>query len=126
MTSPSISPEVWALFCVTVAMDILGQTGFKLGLERRSAGLEGRAFWLSVVTNPWVLGGLCAYALEMSCWLQVVSHAPLSVVGPLAALSYVGVVLAGKFFLGEQPGVRRWAGAGLVTFGAALLGASTL
>ena len=38
--------------------------------------------------------------------------------------SYVGAVLAGKVLLGETAGPRRWAGAGLVTLGAALVGSS--
>jgi len=120
----SISPLVWGLFAVTVVMEVWGQTAFKLGLARLPAHLSGRAFWVRIILNPWVVGGFLGYAVEMVCWLYVVGHAPLSVVGPMAAISYVGVVLAGKWFLGERPGVRRWAGAGLVTFGAAILGSS--
>jgi drug/metabolite transporter (DMT)-like permease len=42
----------------------------------------------------------------------------------MAALSYVGTVLTGRLFLGERPRARRWLGAGLVTIGAGLVGAS--
>jgi uncharacterized membrane protein len=42
----------------------------------------------------------------------------------MAATAYVGAVITGRLFLGEQAGFRRWLGAGLVTLGAALVGAS--
>ena len=125
----TISPLVWGLFAVTVAMDMWGQIAFKLGLNslaRRPAGQSagGPASWWAMVIHPWILAGLAGYGLEMVCWLYVVGHAPLTVIGPMAAIAYVGVVLAGKLFLHEQPDLRRWVGAGLVSLGAAILGFS--
>ncbi len=125
----SISPLVWGLFAVTVAMDMWGQIAFKLGLngldQAVSRGSGSRVgFWFAVVANPWVMAGFAGYVVEMLCWLYVVGHAPLSVIGPMAAIAYVGVVLAGKLFLHEQPDLRRWVGAGLVSLGAAILGVS--
>ncbi len=119
-----MSPLVWMLFSMTVALDVWGQTAFKLGLDRMPAGIGGGRFWIAVATNPWVIGGFLGYCLEACCWMYVMGHAPLSVVGPMAATSYVGAVLTGKLVLGERAGRRRWIGAGLVTIGAALVGSS--
>lgn len=119
-----MSPLVWTLFFCTVCLDVWGQTAFKLGLDRLPQGAIGSAFWKALAASPWVVTGFLSYAVEACCWLYVVGHAPLSVVGPMAALAYVGAVLAGRLFLGEVAGRRRWIGAGLVTFGAALVGAS--
>lgn len=118
-----MTPIVWSLFFLTVILDVWGQTAFKRGLDRIE-GSEGHAFWIGVATSPWVIAGFLSYCVEAVAWMYVLGHAPLSVVGPMAALSYVGAVLSGRLFLGEQAGARRWLGAGLVTFGAALLGAS--
>jgi drug/metabolite transporter (DMT)-like permease len=118
-----MTPVVWSLFFLTVVLDVWGQTAFKLGLDRIE-GAEGRAFWLGCLTSPWVIGGFLGYCVEAVAWMYVLGHAPLSVVGPMAALSYVAAVISGRLFLGETAGARRWIGAGLVTFGAALLGAS--
>ena len=114
----------WFLFGLTVVLDVFGQTAFKLGLDRIGGAAVGRAFWRGVATSPWVLAGFLGYCLEAASWMYVLGHAPLSIVGPMAALSYVGAVLAGRLFLGETPGARRWLGAGLVTLGAGLVGAS--
>ncbi|MGZ3402082.1 MAG: EamA family transporter [Phenylobacterium sp.] len=114
----------WSLFALTVLIDVFGQTAFKLGLKGMKQGVSGAAFWRAVATSPWVLAGFGAYCVEAMSWMYVLGHAPLSIVGPMAALSYVGAVLTGRLFLGERPRARRWLGAGLVTIGAGLVGAS--
>jgi len=118
-----MSHLVWALFALTVALDVFGQTAFKFGLEE-IGDLPGVAFWRGITTSPWVVAGFLGYCVEAASWMYVVGHAPLSVVGPMAALSYVGAVLAGRLFLGEVPRPRRWIAAALVTIGAGLVGAS--
>jgi drug/metabolite transporter (DMT)-like permease len=114
----------WFLFALTVALDVFGQTAFKLGLDTIGDTPAGAAFWRGVATSPWVLAGFAGYCVEAVSWMYVLGHAPLSIVGPMAALSYVGAVLAGRLVLGERPRARRWLGAGLVTIGAGLVGAS--
>ena len=114
----------WLLFSLTVLLDVFGQTAFKLGLDGLAEGLEGAAFWRGVATSPWIAAGFLGYCVEAVSWMYVLGHAPLSIVGPMAALSYVGAVLTGRLFLGERPRARRWIGAGLVTLGAGLVGAS--
>lgn len=119
-----MSMLTWALFFATVCLDVWGQTAFKRGLDAIPDGTEGLQFWRAVALSPWVITGFLSYGVEACCWMWVMGHAPLSVVGPMAALSYVGAVLTGRIFLGEHAGKRRWAGAALVTFGAALVGSS--
>jgi drug/metabolite transporter (DMT)-like permease len=113
----------WFLFALTVALDVFGQTAFKLGLDAIGEA-AGAAFWRGVAGSPWVLAGFAGYCVEAVSWMYVLGHAPLSIVGPMAALSYVGAVVTGRVILGERPRARRWLGAGLVTLGAGLVGAS--
>jgi drug/metabolite transporter (DMT)-like permease len=119
-----LSLLVWTLFFLTVILNVWGQTAFKFGLNRTTDGLSTGAFWMSVAVNPWVIGGFLGYCIEACCWMYVMGHAPMSVVGPMAATSYVGVVITGALLLGERAGRRRWIGAALVTLGAALVGTS--
>lgn len=118
-----MSALVWGLFALTVILDVFGQTAFKLGLDRLGE-TGGLAFWRALLRSPWIAAGFLGYCVEAVSWMYVVGHAPLSVVGPMAALSYVGAVLSGRLFLGETPRPRRWIAAGLVTIGAGLVGAS--
>ena len=119
-----MNPVAWFLFGLTVLLDVFGQTAFKLGLDGIAEGAQGRAFWRGVAASPWVIAGFLGYCVEAVSWMYVLGHAPLSIVGPMAALSYVGAVLTGRLFLGERPRARRWIGAGLVTIGAGIVGAS--
>lgn len=123
MATAPIAGLVWGLFGLTVALDVFGQTAFKLGLDR-VGDAAGMAFWRSVATSPWIVAGFLGYSVEAVSWMYVLGHAPLTVVGPMATLSYVGAVLSGRLFLGERPRRRRWIAAGLVTIGAGLVGAS--
>jgi drug/metabolite transporter (DMT)-like permease len=118
-----LSQLVWILFALTLTLDVFGQTAFKLGLDRLGED-GGAAFWKAVARSPWITAGFLGYCVEAVAWMYVVGHAPLSVVGPMATLSYVGAVLSGRLFLGERPRARRWLAAGLVTIGAGLVGAS--
>ena len=90
-----MSLTIWLLFALTVVLDVWGQTAFKLGLVRISTNASGAVFWQGVALNPWIITGIAGYAAEAFCWMYVLGHAPLSVVGPMAALAYVGAVLAG-------------------------------
>lgn len=119
-----MSTLVWILFACTVVLDVWGQSAFKIGLNQIEASNAPAPFWLQVPRNPWIIAGFLSYVFEACCWMYVVGHAPLSVVAPMAALSYVGAVAAGCLFLKERAGAKRWLGAGLVTIGAGLLAAS--
>ena len=99
---------IWALFGATVVLDVWGQTAFKIGLTEIERAGSHAPFWRSVARNQWIYVGCLGYALEACCWMYVVGHAPLSVVGPMAALSYVGAVAAGRLFLNERASARRW------------------
>jgi drug/metabolite transporter (DMT)-like permease len=119
-----VSALIWTLFTLAIALDVAGQTAFKLGLGGVEGRTEGLAFWRALITNPWILAGVAGYVIEGGAWIYVLGHAPLSVVGPMAALAYVGTVLSSSLLLGEVVGPRRWLGTLFVSLGAALLASS--
>lgn len=120
-----MAPAVWAVFALTLSLDVLGQTAFKLGLRAIGDASRGSAFWLAIAKSPWIAAGVAGYAIEAGTWMYVLGHAPMSVVGPMAALAYVGALVAGRVALGERLHADRIGGAMLVTVGAALLALTT-
>jgi drug/metabolite transporter (DMT)-like permease len=112
-----VTPLLVLLFALTVALDVFGQTAFKLGLSQPSEA----ALWRRVLTSPLTMAGFFAYGIELLLWLAVLSRAPLSVAFPLAALAYVGVLATSRLVLGERVSARRWLGASIVTLGVALV-----
>lgn len=119
----AISNWVWGLFAVTILLDVGGQTAFKLGLAPISAS-RGARFWEALASSPLVVAGVAIYGLEACTWMYVLGHAPMSVVGPMAALSYVGAVVTASRLLRERVSRSRWWGAVLVSVGSACLAAS--
>jgi len=112
------------LVALTVLLDVAGQLGFKLGVERAptpAAGLGGLRFWSLLLRQPGLLMGVLAYALEFFLWLAVLSTVALSIAFPLASLSYCGVLIASRIVLKEAVSRRRWLGCGLISIGAALV-----
>lgn len=112
-----MTPFLVLLFALTVLLDVVGQTLFKLGLSRPSDA----PLWRRVLLSPVTMAGFLAYGVELLLWLAVLSRAPLSLAFPLAALAYVGVLAASRLVLGEPVSARRWAGACIVTLGVALV-----
>ncbi len=116
-------PVTILLLLGSVCCDVIGQVCFKLGVghEHADAGRGARAFLLRLVGSPWVALGVVVYALEFVLWFAALSRAPLSFAFPVAALSYVGVVLASRFVLRERVSLRRWLGTAAIVIGVALV-----
>jgi drug/metabolite transporter (DMT)-like permease len=123
-----MSSAIIGLFALTIVLEVTGQLCFKIGLERRPEPRSPAGFgqfWRRIFSSSWLWGGIAAYALEIGLWLAVLAHAPLSLVFPLASLSYCGVLLASRIVLKEVVSPRRWAGAALITLGVATIGIGT-
>ena len=81
-------------------------------------------FHITLFTNPYVLFALGLYAISVLLWLVVLSRVPLSYAYPMVSLSYVLVVLASKWILGESISWIRWVGVFLICSGVALISRS--
>ncbi|MGN6313959.1 MAG: EamA family transporter [Rhodanobacteraceae bacterium] len=107
----------------SVTCDVIGQVCFKLGVGHHDApqprGITG--LLQRVIGSRWIAVGVLVYAVEFVLWFAALSRAPLSFAFPVAALSYVGVVLASRWILREQVSLRRWLGTAAIVIGVALV-----
>ena len=108
----------------TIACDIAGQLCFKIGLDSSSDRGSAGPIWWRVGSSSLIWLGVAVYAVEIAAWLFVLSRLPLSLAFPLAALSYCGIAIAGRFVLHERVSGRRWVGTFLIALGAAIVGMS--
>jgi drug/metabolite transporter (DMT)-like permease len=92
-----------------------GQVLFKIG----AAGARS----LPDFVNPGVAGGLVAYGVGTLLWIYALSKAPLTVVYPYTAVTFVLVYLAGAFILREPVPIRAIGGLLLVMGGLFLINA---
>lgn len=102
--------------------DILLSRGMKQVGEVNSLRLR---FLLSifrrVITNISVIGGIACMSVAFFSLLTVLSWAPISLVSPATALSYVVNTIGAKYYLNEEINKGRLMGTLLVCLGVAFL-----
>lgn len=108
--------SVYSMLIAATMCGAIGQVFFKLGANGRNGLLE--------FVNPWILAGLAAYGLSTMLWIFSLSRAPLTVVYPFTALTFVIVYLAGVLVLGEAASARSITGICVVLVGLYLISTS--
>jgi multidrug transporter EmrE-like cation transporter len=117
-------------FIVVLALLIFGSTGGEIaitygmkatGEPERLRPKELLQFLARALGNGWFWVGAPMMALAFYALLVLLSWAPISLVIPASALSYVVGTLGAKYILGEQISIARWAGVLLVCLGVALV-----
>ncbi|MDZ4242513.1 MAG: multidrug resistance protein [Candidatus Omnitrophota bacterium] len=88
------------IFC-SVAGQVLLRTGAR-GLAEAGPGPGGNfSWWVSALTNGWILAGLAAWAVSTAAWILVLKDTPLSLAYGLTSLNYVLIPTAAWILLRE-------------------------
>jgi drug/metabolite transporter (DMT)-like permease len=77
-----------------------------------------------MLSNIFIILGLCAYALSAIFWMGALSTLDLSFSYPLISLSYVIVAVLAFFVFKENITLIRWGGIFLIIFGSFLISRS--
>lgn len=117
----SIALILW--FVVSVICDVAGQLAFKIGADRLP-DIKGWPLIRAMVSDPWTLGGVAIYIVEIFVWLRILAEAPLSVAFPIGSLNFLGVTLASHLLLKERVGFRQWLGTVLIMLGVVIVARS--
>lgn len=114
---------VGVVVLATVAGDVLQSLEMKRhGEVRFSKGRLSRAI-AHLIRQRYLALAIFCMAISFFAFMKLLSFADLSFAVPASAASFVLETILAKFVLGEQVNLRRWAGAGLVACGVALLAA---
>jgi len=116
------------MILIAVGMEVVGQILYKSGINRMQ-GFEGSPFAvipvlkfaMAALSNWRVLAGIGVYCLQAGVWWAVLSRADLSYAFPLTSMSYVLLLMASRWYLGEHISLTRWLGALAVVFGVYLI-----
>lgn len=104
--------------------DIAITHGMKaIGEPARLRPREVLQFLGRAVGNGWFWTGVPLMASSFFALLVLLSWAPISLVIPASALSYVAGTFGAKYILGEDVSPARWAGVIFVCIGVALVAA---
>lgn len=122
----SRSGLLWVAACAAIVA--LANVALRLCMEKSGvklfsngiAGIAGEI--VGLVREPRFYVAIASYAVAMLIWFRLIATEPLSVAYPaLAATSFIGVTVAGFFFLNEPVAVLRLAGIALIVAGLALV-----
>lgn len=116
------------LLLVTVSLNVAGQYLMKRGMASVGA-ISGDLSLLvgslrHAFLNPYVLGGVGAYAFSSVFWLILLSRVELSYAYPALSLGYVLITLVSAFALGENVSTVRWTGVLIIGLGVILVSRS--
>jgi multidrug transporter EmrE-like cation transporter len=120
--------ELTVLF-IAIAMGAVGQIAMKAGMNRvktQSGGELGSIVKAlpKVFTNLSVLFGIGIYLLSTVLWLWILSKVPLSFAYPCISVSYVIIIIAGKWAFKERIDIWKIAAIALILAGVIALGFS--
>lgn len=119
---------IWII--VSTTLGAIGQILMKKGmihigkLPDNTAITKAVLYYIKAVFSPLVFSGLTCYGISMVVWLWVLSRYELSYARPFVALGYIIVALYSFFFMGENVGLERWIGIGLIVVGVILVARS--
>ena len=110
---------------ISVSLSIIGQLILKRGMsDLGPVSLTSRGIFeivWSIATNPFVVVGMVIFAASVLCWLIGLSRVQLSYAYPFISLSYVVILAASYFILGEQLSFLRIAGVAVICLGVLLV-----
>jgi len=116
----------WLLVAVIVAATTAGEVLQAMGMRRQGEihdfrpGALGRLLAV-MARNKFLIAAVACMAMSFFAFLSLLSIADLSFAVPVTAVSYVLETALAKYLLKERISFARWAGAGLVMCGVALL-----
>lgn len=115
-----------ALFLlIAITLGAFGQISLKYGMKQFGAlGAPGSSMLVGLaraVITPYVLLGLCLYAVSSAFWLVVLSKWALSYAYPMIATNYLLVVLLSRAFFRENVLPLQWIGIVLMVTGLVLV-----
>jgi drug/metabolite transporter (DMT)-like permease len=116
----------WVLVAAIVSATVAGDFLQTLGMRHHGEihdfrpGALGRV--AKALTRNWfVIAAVVMMAVSFFAFMKLLSLADLSFAVPATAASFVIETIVAKYFLRERVDWKRWAGAGLVACGVAML-----
>lgn len=107
----------------SIACAVGGQLSLKAGMNRVGrVGRSSEMLWSKGL--PAIVLGLGFYGLSTLLWLYTLSQVDLSYAFPFVSLSYVAIIFAARFGLGEELHPSRLLGSAIIVSGVLLVSLS--
>lgn len=111
----------WVLVALMVGCTVLGDVLQTIEMKRVGEVQKARTLFAALVRRKYLIVAVGSMAVSFFAFLELLSIADLSFAVPASAGTVVLETALAKLVLKEHIGGLRWAGAGLVACGVALL-----
>jgi len=124
-----MGPKLLLLTLVSVSLSAIAQITLKAGMSspKLAASLAGGDLApavLAAIGRPCVVAGLGLYFLGALVWLGVLSQVDVSVAYPFVGFGFLLTAAFAALFLGEEVGLLRLLGTGMIAAGVYLVAQS--
>jgi small multidrug resistance pump len=111
----------WIALAIALVLNASANALLKAGSASISSGV-GKASLLAAATNPFLVGGIVLFALNVLCYTFALSKLPLSLAYPAMVIGGLLIVTtASVLIFGESLSYLQVGGLALIVFGVALL-----
>lgn len=117
---------VLLLILLSVMLSAIAQITLKLGMssplvQQAIASASALSVFQSIVTNAYVLSGLCLYFASAAAWLFVLAKVDVSFAYPFVGLGFILTMLLAYFINGEVLSVTKITGTLCIAIGIAIV-----
>lgn len=117
--------NVFPLILLGVSLNAMAQLFLKEGMSRVGYFVFSFAnLWpisFQVITNPFIIIGLCCYIISVIIWLLVLSRVPVSFAYPMLSLGYILNAIAAHYWFHEELNFTKIAGIFVIMGGVYLI-----
>jgi drug/metabolite transporter (DMT)-like permease len=110
---------IYLLLLCNILFLVTGQFLWKIavsGINNWSAST-----FISLIWNPYFLGGGLLYVLATGLWVMILSKLPLHIAYPMQSLCYILAALLSYFVFKENITIQQWMGMMAIMFGVYLI-----
>lgn len=102
---------------LSVCFSSLSQILLKIGAMRLNITGANLQSLQSLVTNPYVIGGIVMQVVALAIWLYVLRKVQVSYAYPFVAFGFILVLVVGRVTFGDTLDLPRIIGIGLIVVG---------
>jgi|SRR6267142_2364568 len=109
---------LWASIILNGLAQVLLKKGVGHSNDSQSTSAQ---WWMSLLTNGWVLSWGISFVVATALWLIALSKLDISYAFPLLSTSFIFVAIISRVFLKEVISWPRWASILVITLGVILI-----
>lgn len=109
----------YIILLTSVTLGAIGQIFFKIGISKNQS--NGFNFFISLITNLWVISGFAFYGFSFLLWMLVLKYFDVSYARSVTSIGYILTFTIAVIFLNEPATIKKIAGILVISFGVYLM-----